>query len=60
MKYFLDNIDVMNCAKFAIHVSSTFCKNCQNNLTISHLFSFFAILTYQMTSKFKFDLIRPT
>ena len=29
MKYFLDNIYVMNCAIFYFHLPSSFCKNCQ-------------------------------
>ena len=32
----------------------------KNNLTIFQNLAFLGILTYKLTSKFKFDLIRPT
>ena len=50
------------CAKFELDVTSTFAKkNCQKRFPgFSQYFRFFAFLTYKMTSKFKFDLIRPT
>ena len=57
---FVENVDVMNYANFGIFVTSTFAKIVKNDLTISIFSPFFDILTFQMTSKFEFDLIRPT
>ncbi len=54
----------MNCANFDIYLTSAVVlfakKKAKNDMTILHFPSIFAILTYKMTSKFTFDLIRPT
>ncbi len=49
-----------SCAKFEPFVTNSFAKMAKNDLSFFCDFTFLPILTLKMTSKFKFDLIRPT
>ena len=53
----VDTSDIRYCAKFQPSVTNNFAKKCKNWFRD---FVFLAFLIFKMTSKFKFDLIRPT
>ncbi len=56
----VDTGETRYCTKFQPFVAIIYAKNCQKQVCIFCNFPFFAFLTFKMTFKFKFDLIRPT
>ncbi len=59
-KTFVDNNEVTNPANFQPVMTSTVAKKAKNDFAFFAILSFFYFLNRQMTSKFIFDLIRPT
>ncbi len=56
----VDPSEKRSCVKFISALVTVLPKMAKNKLSVFHNFTFLGFLTSKMTSKLKFDLIRPT